>query len=159
MVCADHELGAATASCNTYNGTNGDETYTGTAACDIFNMYAGKDGAFGGDCPPGTFDELHMGAGTDGGHGEACEDMVFGGDNPTDSREDMFGGAGLDDIEDLTGPDWDYLCGGDNTDNPVDARDGDNRDLVKGGPNDYTHEDSVYGDPNDTVYKDGDCTP
>lgn len=142
--------------CLQFDGDDGPNTLYGTNGCDEFWMRGGTDNAWAYDNPLNSPDYLYMGGGTDAAHGGAGRDMIKGGDNPTSTREELRGGAESDEIEDLTGPDWDLVCGGDGQERIV-VKDNDYLDKAYGEGNPYGHEDGVIGDSSAEEVLDGSC--
>lgn len=141
-------------SCRQYDGSEGNDNFTGYDLCDEIWMYGGVDTVYGRD----GGDDIHMGGGTDIAHGEGGSDDIWGGDNPTSSEEALRGGADADEIIDSTGPDWDLACGGDFEDY-ISLADGDGQlDRAYGGVNE-NKEDVFNGDTGDynRWYADGSC--
>lgn len=144
---------ARAVTCSTIYGTDGNDTKYGSDACqDTMWLYAGNDEGWGFDLG----DSLHMGAGTDTAHGGNWGDFLYGGDNPTTSQEILKGGDGGDEIQDQTGPDWDFGCGGPGTEH-FRFDDGDGRDKAVGETHQYGHIDLFTMDSGDEAIQDGSC--
>jgi Ca2+-binding RTX toxin-like protein len=124
-----------------YYGTEDPDTFEGTNNSDTFHTYGGNDYVQA----RGGFDEAYMAAGNDTARGEGGFDYIVGGASGTGvcCYDVLRGGVGDDSLlDDQSGDDKEYLCGGEDADN-LWANDDDKHDWLTGGlGNDSLHYDN-----------------